>query len=161
MNNSLLCYSSAITASEVPDEVSLCYEISGCKHRCRGCHSPHLWKKIGTPLKSVVRTTLRQYADYITCICFMGGEWEPEQINQIASWAKSEYPHLKLCIYSGGNEDCRKLFPEFDYIKFGSYKENLGGLDSPSTNQKMYYKNISGYTDITYKFQIRRKSEVQ
>ena len=153
MVKNLLCYSSAITASEVPGEISICYEISGCKHRCRGCHSPYLWKNIGSPLSGVVRNTLRQYADYITCVCFMGGEWNYKQINNIASWIKSEYPHLKLCIYSGGNDDCRELFPEFEYVKFGSYKEKLGGLDSPITNQKMFYKNKSGYTDITYRFQ--------
>lgn len=161
MNKNLLCYSSAITASEVPDEISICYEISGCKHRCKGCHSPYLWKNIGTPLKSVVRSTLREYADFLSCVCFLGGEWDVKQINNIAQWIKSEYPHLKLCLYSGSNEDCREQFPEFDYIKFGSYKESLGGLDSITTNQKMYQKNESGYTDITYKFQTKNKPEVK
>jgi hypothetical protein len=43
-----------------------------------------------------------------------------------------------------------------DYIKIGSYKEDLGGLDNPTTNQKMYKVNKSNnyymLEDITHKF---------
>jgi len=48
----------------------------------------------------------------------------------------------------------------FDYIKIGPYKEELGGLDKPTTNQRLYAYNpaYSDFTidkswkDITYKF---------
>ena len=36
--------------SEVPEEIALCINISGCPIHCKGCHSPHLWKDIGKEL---------------------------------------------------------------------------------------------------------------
>ena len=39
-----------VTFNEVPDEISLCINISGCPNRCPGCHSPELWEDIGTEL---------------------------------------------------------------------------------------------------------------
>ena len=35
---------------EIPDEISLCINISNCPNNCEGCHSSYLKKDIGTPL---------------------------------------------------------------------------------------------------------------
>ena len=40
-------YNSMITFSEVPDEISLCINISNCPIKCPDCHSNFLWEKIG------------------------------------------------------------------------------------------------------------------
>ena len=42
-----------------------------------------------------------------------------------------------------------------DYCKIGHYDDNLGGLDKPTTNQKMLKWNYSlgKWENITYKFQ--------
>lgn len=40
----------------------------------------------------------------------------------------------------------------FDYIKLGNYSDELGGLTSPITNQKMFMKTDNMYVDITYMF---------
>ena len=29
-----------ITFAEVPDEISLCINLTNCPHKCIGCHSP-------------------------------------------------------------------------------------------------------------------------
>ena len=45
-----------------------------------------------------------------------------------------------------------------DYIKVGPYKEELGGLDSPNTNQRFYKittsdsSSLINIKDITLKF---------
>ena len=39
-----------VTFSEVPDEISLCINISNCPHRCKGCHSPYLQEDVGYEL---------------------------------------------------------------------------------------------------------------
>ena len=39
-----------VTFSEVPDEISLCIEISNCKCHCKNCHSPYLPDDIGEEL---------------------------------------------------------------------------------------------------------------
>ena len=31
-----------VTFAEVPDEISLCINITNCPNRCPGCHSPEL-----------------------------------------------------------------------------------------------------------------------
>ena len=36
-----------ITFSEVPDEITLCINISNCPCHCKGCHSPYLAEDIG------------------------------------------------------------------------------------------------------------------
>ena len=67
-----------IVLQEVPGQISLCVSVTGCPLRCKGCHSPFLWKKgTGTPLTDeVFITTLERYKDMISCVLFMGGEWE-------------------------------------------------------------------------------------
>ena len=39
-----------VTFAEVPDEISLCINISNCPNHCEGCHSPYLAEDIGTEL---------------------------------------------------------------------------------------------------------------
>ena len=37
----------SIVMQEVPNEVSLAINISGCPHKCEGCHSKYLWEYDG------------------------------------------------------------------------------------------------------------------
>ena len=39
-----------VSFSEIPDEISLCINISNCPNNCKGCHSPWLKEDSGTPL---------------------------------------------------------------------------------------------------------------
>ena len=83
----------------------------------------------------------------------MGGDSAPDNVERLAKFIrKSTNNQIKVAWYSG-----KQNFPEscslhnFDYIKLGSYMEELGGLDSPKTNQR-FYKIINGKTiDITEK----------
>ena len=152
-----------VTFSEIPDEISLCINISNCPHRCKNCHSPHLQEDIGEELTFEVLDKLINKNKGITCVCFMGDAGSPFRIADFAKYAKLGYG-LKTALYTGldysligiidlGN---RPHVEWFDYIKTGHYDENRGPLTSKTTNQRMY-KKISDkpikFEDITYKFQ--------
>ena len=40
----------AVTLREIPDEITLCINISNCPCHCKGCHSSYLAEDIGKPL---------------------------------------------------------------------------------------------------------------
>ena len=136
----LKCYSYDIVCQEIPDEISLAVNISGCPNRCPGCHSPWLWEDEGKEMtEALLSSLLERYSSAITCFCFMGGDADPSEIQRLALWVKSLHPKLKTAWYSG-----RGSVPEgfdincLDYIKLGPYVEALGGLKSPDTNQVLY-----------------------
>ena len=136
----LKCYSYDIVCQEIPDEISLAVNISGCPNRCPGCHSPWLWEDEGKEMtEELLSSLLERYSSAITCLCFMGGDASPSEIQKMSEWIKSQYPGLKTAWYSGRGSvpdgfDVRCL----DYIKLGPYIEALGGLKSPETNQRLY-----------------------
>ena len=151
-----------ITFSEFPDEISLCINISNCHFHCPGCHSPELWEDVGTELNYKELHHLIANNKGITLVGFMGGQ--PEEINLLAEYVKNIDTPLKVGWYWGG-----EVLPfdyinieNFDYIKLGPYNKELGGLDNPNTNQRMYQYSLYfsdcntelgiGWKDITYKF---------
>ena len=150
-----------VTFSEVPDEITLCINITGCKIGCKNCHSSYLAEDIGEPLNLDNLVKLIEANQGITCIAFMGGDASPLDINTLAQWVKINYP-LKVAWYSGRQELSKEIdLQYFGFIKLGPYIEELGPLNSKTTNQKMYkvvhnhYEDgTSGYEleDITYKF---------
>lgn len=135
-----LKYSSyAIVMQEVPNEVSLAINISGCPYRCKGCHSKHLWKYEGQYLVDDIETLLNQYDGLITCVCFMGGDQNEEELLTCLNKVKER--QIKTCLYTGKDSInlIQNLVKEkLDYIKIGRYIEECGALDKETTNQKMY-----------------------
>ena len=157
-----------VTFAEVPDEIALCINISNCPCHCKGCHSSYLAEDIGDELSSKKLEELLQANKGITCVAFMGGDIDPISIIGHAKYIKLFYPGLKVAWYSGKQELPKHFNLEvLDYIKLGPYIEELGPLNSKTTNQRMYevvynsYEDgTSGYEleDITYKF---RKHETE
>ncbi|NPD92653.1 anaerobic ribonucleoside-triphosphate reductase activating protein [Xylanibacter muris] len=144
-----------VVFQEIPDEVTLSINLSNCPCHCPGCHSQYLWKDIGTPLSvSALSRMVHEYGHDITCICFMGGDAEPEYIDMLARYLHSEFPHLKTGWYSGRQRISPKIDKHnFDYIKVGPYIRHLGCLKDPTTNQRLYKRDRSGdFKDITMKF---------
>lgn len=144
-----------IVFQEIPDEVTLSVNISNCPCRCPGCHSRYLWSDTGTPLTAdVIDGMIARNSSDMTCICFMGGDAEPEAVGELARHVHSCHPQLKVAWYSG-----RQLLPrgidrrDFDYIKVGPYIRHLGPLNKPTTNQRLYRCDADGtMTDITSRF---------
>lgn len=151
-------HSSYIGFREIPDEISLCINISNCPNNCKGCHSPWLKEDVGKDLNIESLNTLINKNKGVSCICFMGGDQEPAEISNLAVAVRlrSDYPY-KTAWYSGRQHIPNELnINAFDYIKVGPYIEELGGLDNINTNQKLYmiYPNYFGniQIDITNKF---------
>ena len=147
-----------VSFSEVPDEITLCINISQCPNNCKGCHSPWLREDIGEDLNIESLYNLINKNKGVTCICFMGGDQDPAEISNLAFAVKlrSDYPY-KTAWYSGKQHIPDELnVSDFDYIKVGPYIEKFGGLDNPNTNQIMYkVDNNNGkisIVDITSKF---------
>ena len=129
-----------ITFSEIPDEICLCINITGCKQNCKGCHSPWLREDVGEDLNIESLYNLINKNKGVTCVCFMGGDQDPAEVENLAFAVKlrSDYPY-KTAWYSGKQHIPDELnVSTFDYIKVGPYIEEFGGLDNPNTNQKMY-----------------------
>lgn len=146
-----------VTFSEIPDEISLCINITGCHNHCKGCHSPHLAEDIGEPLDLQHLTNLIDSNKGITCVCIMGGDQAPEEVDDIAQDIKEYYPELKVGWYSGKDYISDKVdINNFDFIKYGHYDKDKGPLNIRTTNQIMLEithidnKNIT--KDITCRF---------
>ena len=136
----LKCYSYDIVCQEIPDEISLAVNISCCPNRCPGCHSPWLWEDAGEPMtEEFLEALIGKYAAAITCFCFMGGDAEPSEIERLARCIKVRYPHIRTAWYSGAEKIADGFdLTALDYIKIGPYRQELGGLKSPETNQALY-----------------------
>ena len=146
-----------IVFQEIPGEVTLALNLSNCPCHCPGCHSPHLAEDIGELLnESLLDGLLARYGSMITCVAFMGGDSEPEEV---VRWAEYVRP-LKTAWYSGRpsypNNQSNQIIPNlqnpFDYVKLGPYIESLGGLKSPTTNQRLYKRVGDEWQDITSSF---------
>lgn len=143
-----------IVFQEIPDEITLAINISGCPCNCKGCHSSYLAEDIGTPLNwNSLEFDLIHNNKGITCIAFMGGDSEPARINILSKYIKNNYPNIKTAWYSGKQELAKEIeLKNFDYIKLGPYMEEFGPLNSRATNQRMYKVHDCELEDITSKF---------
>lgn len=144
-----------VTFSEVPDEISLCINISNCPCKCEGCHSSYLAEDIGTWLTHAQIESLIQRNEGITCVCIMGGDAEPWYVKQTMSCIKDVFPNLKTAWYSGRDtlhSSVSDNLEYFDFIKLGPYIEERGPLNNKNTNQKFYKVENNKLIDLTFKF---------
>lgn len=150
-----------IVFQEIPNETTLAINISNCPCHCKGCHSAYLAEDIGEYLidypKNIYSDDFSIYNidelieknEGITCVGLMGGDSDPLLINILASYIKLKYPDLLIAWYSGRQELAKEIELEnFNFIKLGPYIEELGGLKSPATNQRLYEYNPL-YSDYT------------
>lgn len=142
---------SRITFTEVPNEISLTFLISGCPLKCTGCHSTYAKDPtVGTYLSiDEIDYHIKRHNGFITTVCFLGGEWEPQELSQLLQHVK--FRDLKTALYSGKTKIPTALTYHLDYIKLGPWVERLGGLDSETTNQR--FINLNTNEDITHLFQ--------
>lgn len=138
--------------AEIPDEITLAISISGCPIQCKGCHSQYLWEDTGQELTPEVLSTMLDQHFGVSCICFMGGDQDPEEINRLAHWVKDN-SKVKVAWYSGRV----KLAPQielanFDYLKIGPYDEACGPLNVRTTNQRFYRVDDGQMQEMTHLF---------
>lgn len=169
--------------SEIPGETAVYIEFSGCRQNCPGCHSDYLIGDHGDSL-SLEATVYNAYAltkkyPYdITAIVLMGGTTNngitEKSLNTLIK-ALAKKTGLPIGLYSGRDEDPDKYLEteELKWVKTGSYKKALGGLEEPTTNQRFYVKEhtivtdhygvysgrIPHWVDMTKQFQILKGEE--
>jgi anaerobic ribonucleoside-triphosphate reductase activating protein len=102
---------------------------------------------------------LDKYRNAITCVCFMGGDATPYDIERLAAFLRQNYA-LKTGWYSG-----RSCIPDnyavrhFNYIKLGPYIKHLGGLKSITTNQRFYRVENGDMIDMTSYFRHNKPND--
>lgn len=132
-------YTKDVVFQEVPNEISLSYSICGCPLNCDGCS----WKSgltVNSEEKELTdiefEIDLKKYKGLVSCVLFLGGEWEKDSLlDKLNIALKYGY---KTCLYTGlelENID-KNILSKLDYIKTGRYIKELGGLNNPNTNQK-------------------------
>lgn len=160
ISNRLKYISYDIVFQEVPNEVSLAINITGCPHRCEGCHSDYLWDYHGSFIDNDIDDLICKYRNMITCICFMGGDQNLFNLKYLLQYIKNRYK-LKTCLYSGSNdiETLNPMLKYLDYIKYGSYIKDFGGINEVGSNQKFLEIDKDKIQDITYLFKAKHKQE--
>jgi anaerobic ribonucleoside-triphosphate reductase activating protein len=151
-----------ITFAEVPNETSLAVSITGCQIHCEGCHSRELWEDKGTPLTIEELQRLLEKHQDITCLCLLGGEADIDALTELFQYA---HKRIKTSWYCGLDfipKEKTGIIEYLDFLKIGHYDYELGGLASPTTNQRFFqiehfpngeYMRV----DITNKFYTKNK----
>ena len=144
-----------VVFQEIPDEVTLAIILSNCPCRCPGCHSHFLWEDVGEPLSpQVIDQFVAEFGTDITCISFMGGDADPESVEELARYIHAHHAQFKVAWWSGRLRVSKAIDKNaFDYIKVGPFIKHLGPLKSPTTNQRLYKKVAPDqFDDITSRF---------
>ena len=139
-------YNTNIVLQEVPNEISICFNISGCQLNCPGCS----WRNVDMQPKELSRDyyleILDQNVGLASCVVFMGGEWKRSELIWLLESARER--GYKTCLYTGQNSITLDLLRLLDYIKMGPWRPQKGGLNHKSTNQ-VFFK----LEQITHLFQ--------
>ena len=146
---------------EIPGEISLGISISGCTIHCKGCNQRDLWEDKGIILDIPELDRLLELHKGVTCLCLLGGE---RDIDSLITLFMHAHPKIKTAWYCGLDRIPKEhigILTYLDWVKTGHYDIELGGLNSSTTNQRLYQFNPyssncselgKGWEDITYKF---------
>jgi anaerobic ribonucleoside-triphosphate reductase activating protein len=144
-------YNYNIVLQEIPDEISLAIAVHGCQLKCNSCSYKQLiGKEFEFTINDLEKLIIKN-KPYITCVLFLGGEWETNIIKYIKTTHKYK---LKTALYTGLelHEINNILLKNFNYIKTGKY--NGVPVSNPLTNQK-FFKIINGlavnHTDLLWR----------
>lgn len=142
---------------EVPGEITLGISISGCTIRCKGCHSRELWEDKGTPLDVETLCGLLNQHNGITCLLLLGGEHDIDALTELFMYAHKRVKTAWYCGLDTVPKRHMSIYQYLNFIKLGHFDIELGGLDSPTTNQHLYQIEHQGddnywETDITSLF---------
>lgn len=153
---------SAVTFSELPNEISLCINLSLCPNHCPGCSESYLAEDIGEPLDYDAIDHLVHKNKGITAICFMCGDNDHDMVYNLARYVHDKYK-LKVGMYSGRDYLDFKLAEILDYYKIGPWKmfkgpketwrnQTAGPICLPTSNQIMFKREKDKLINITEEF---------
>ena len=149
--------------------------ISGCNHKCKGCHNPETWdykygKKFDEDAKNIIYQWLSK--PYIKGLTISGGDPldrsndELLEILDLCIYVKTNFSDKDIWIYTGytyeqllekSNTNILNILLQSDYLVDGPFVKELRDLSIPfrgSTNQRIIDLEIN-------KFHIKKKIEGQ
>ena len=143
---------------EIPGEITLGLSISGCTIRCPACNQRELWEDKGTPLTQQCLEHLLKEHQGITCLLLLGGEHDIDALTELFMYAHKRVKTAWYCGLDALPKNHLGIIGHLDYLKLGHYDPDLGGLDSPTTNQHLYHIEHHGdgsysQSDITHLLQ--------
>ncbi len=128
-----------IVIEEIPGRVTLAVEITNCQGNCPGCHSPFLRQDIGEELTPAIIDKLLADNFGANCFLFLGEGRDQDALLSLAGHIRKAHPEIETALYTGRESVPGEYESLFDYIKTGPYIEELGPLNSRSTNQRLRY----------------------
>ena len=135
-----------ITLNEVPNKVSVFVEFSNCHLKCEGCHSNHLHSDMfdgeKTDIKYILSYVEKQIDKGAEYIVLMGGDTNGVQKEDLYTLINKLDDIAPVMLYSGSEDISILTDTNLTLLKTGGYIEELGGLLSPTTNQKVFKKDI-------------------
>ena len=143
--------------AEIPSEITLGVSLTGCTIRCKGCHSMELWEDKGTTLDVETLCGLLNQHNGITCLLLLGGEHDIDALTELFMYAHKRVKTAWYCGLDRLPKEHQGIVQYLDYLKLGHFDIELGGLDCPTTNQRLYRLDHQGdgthwETDITSLF---------
>lgn len=170
----------AVSTQEIPDHIAFVINIGNCTNDCEGCHSKDVMsfcynhkftKKV--PFKKVIKKAKQLHKLGASVCCIMGGTTNVGVTRESLTALIHELSLIfedGVGLYSGSDNaidddiDDDDYFPDdnnyyyahytpLTYLKIGSYKKDLGGLDNwPTTNQRYYVREYGEWHDCTSLF---------
>lgn len=112
--------------------------VSGCEHRCPGCHNPQSWNKNNG--KEFTKETFEYLVSALTTgmkrgLTIIGGEplteYNYPEVLQLVKTLKGMMPELNIWVYTGYyydelvEQDKTEIFDYIDVLVDGRYEEDL------------------------------------
>lgn len=149
-----------ISTQDIPGEITYEVVMGNCDNGCKGCHSEsdvsdtynHIPWERQTSLYDILVGAFEARKKGATSITLMGGTTNGILLSELMLLIDKLSEILPVYLYSGddstlddttGINGILATLSDLRGIKIGSYKEELGGLDSPSTNQRFYHKDAN------------------
>ena len=141
-NNEILYVSSCSTGFlEVPNGISLNIYASGCFKRCKNCQNKVLWAfKRENPVDETAFLRLLEQYSLSDWVCFLGGEPMAQPNAVVALSRAAKRMGRRVCVYTGLDfEELQGVdLSSVDVVVDGEYREELGGVHSEQTNQRVF-----------------------
>jgi len=132
--------------------------VSGCSHKCKGCHNPITWDpKCGLEFDESARNEIfaELDKDYVSGITFSGGDpLHPANIHDItelAAMIRQIYPHKTIWLYTGYQ------WEEVQYLDIVQYIDILidGKFVEELKDNNLHWKGSSNQNVIDVKKSLR------
>ena len=132
--------------------------VSGCSHKCKGCHNPITWDpKCGLEFDASARNEIfaELDKDYVSGITFSGGDpLHPANIHDItelAAMIRQIYPHKTIWLYTGYQ------WEEVQYLDIVQYIDILvdGKFVEELKDNNLHWKGSSNQNVIDVKKSLR------